>query len=52
MSGLQDLLKTYGKMKVGNVLWVWDYSTDKPRKKSEMTKQELAASEKAKYQKK
>lgn len=52
MSGLQNLCKLYGKMKVGNVLWVWDYVNDKPRKKSEMTKAELAASDAAKYKQK
>ena len=55
MSGLQRLLKMYGEMKIANsegksVLWAWDYKNDKPRIKSEMTKQELAESEKAKWQ--
>lgn len=31
------------------VVWVWDYATDQPRLKSEMTKDEIAASEKAKW---
>jgi major membrane immunogen (membrane-anchored lipoprotein) len=54
MSGLQKILKIYGQIKVkGNdgkeVLWVWDYAKDEPRIKSEMTKDEFAASEKAKW---
>lgn len=44
----------YGSMKVTadgkSVTWVWDYANDRPRLKSEMTKDELAASEKAKYE--
>jgi hypothetical protein len=38
MSGLAKLCKLYGKIKVGDVLWVWDYAQDMPRIKSEMTK--------------
>ena len=30
--------------------WVWDYKNDKPRLKSEMTKEEIAESEKAKWE--
>lgn len=33
------------------VTWLWDYKNDKPRLKSEMTKEEIAESEKAKWQK-
>ena len=48
--GLQKILKTYGEMKVsdnkGNtVTHVWDYANDGPRIKSEMTKEEIKASE-------
>ena len=32
------------------VTWRWDYKNDKPRVKSEMTKEEMAESEKAKWQ--
>ena len=32
------------------VTWLWDYKNDKPRLKSEMTKEEIAESEKAKWQ--
>lgn len=49
MAGLAKLCKLYGSMKINNVLWVWDYVNDKPRIKSEMTKQEIEANEKAKW---
>ena len=53
-AGLQKLLKTFGRMRVTGddnkkVMWVWDYKNDKPRIESEMTKEEIAESEKAKY---
>ena len=32
------------------VTWLWDYKNDKQRLKSEMTKEEIAESEKAKWQ--
>lgn len=52
--GFQRILKIYGEMKVtdskGNsVTHVWDYANDKSRIKGEMTKEEIAASEKAKW---
>lgn len=55
MSGLQRVLKMYGKMvckdETGkSVTWVWDYAKDKPMLQSEMTKEMTAASEKAKYE--
>lgn len=45
----------YGGVKLkdrnGNeVLWVWDYAKDEPRIKSEMTQNELLASECAKWE--
>lgn len=53
MAGLQKILKLYGRVKVGNgkeaVMWVWDYKNDKPRLESEMTKEEIRESEKAKW---
>ena len=54
MGGLARICKLYGSMKVkGNngevVEWVYDYAKDKPRLKSEMSKEEIEASEKAKY---
>lgn len=56
MGGLSKICKYYGRMEVidnqGNkVLWLYDYVNEKPRLKSEMTKEEIKASEKAKYQK-
>lgn len=55
MAGLQKILKMYGSIKATDtngktVVWIWDYVNDQPRLKSEMTKQELAANEKAKWQ--
>lgn len=55
LSGLQRICKMYGRINCsdanGNkVVWLWDYANDKPRLQSEMTKQEIAASEKAKWQ--
>ena len=55
MGGLRKLCKLYGSIEVadqfGNkVIHVWDYANDKPRLKSKMTKEEIAASERAKYE--
>ena len=52
--GFQKILKIYGEMKAtdnkGNsISYVWDYANDKARIKGEMTKEEIAASEKAKW---
>lgn len=52
--GLKRILKIYGEIKTtdnkGNsVTQVWDYANDKARIKGEMTKEEIAASEKAKW---
>jgi hypothetical protein len=54
-AGLQRVLKSVGSMIVQgedgkNVVWMWDYVNDKARLKSEMTKEELNASEKAKWE--
>lgn len=54
MAGLAQICKTYGTMEVvgedgKKVIWVWDYANDKPRLKSEMTKEEIAESNKAKW---
>lgn len=53
MRGLAKICKMYGSVRIkGNggkeVVWVYDYANDKPRLKKEMTKEEFAASEKAK----
>ena len=56
MRGLQKLCKMYGSINAGNdkdgkpVIWLWDYKNDKPRLKSEMTKEEIRESEKAKWE--
>lgn len=44
----------YGSMEVSDangkkVTWLWDYANDKPRLKTEMTKEEIIESEKAKW---
>ena len=54
MGGLAKLCKIYGSMTVqdanGNkVTWIWDYKNDKARLQSEMTKEEIAESEKEKW---
>jgi len=56
MAGLAKICRLYGSMDVtdkdGNkVTWLWDYVNEKPRLKTEMTKEEIAASEKAKWSK-
>lgn len=40
----------YGEMNIDGVKWVWDYVKEAPVKKSEMTKEEWAASERRKYE--
>ena len=55
MTGLQRMCKLYGSIYVTGadgkrVVWIWDYANDKPRLKSEMTKAEIMASEKAKWE--
>lgn len=54
MAGLAVICKMYGSMQAidasgKKVTWLWDYVNDKPRLKKEMTKEEIIASEKAKY---
>jgi len=53
MGGLARLCKMYGSMQVSEngkkVTWLWDYVNDKPRLKTEMSKDEIMASEKAKW---
>lgn len=46
MSGLQRVLKTHGRIKVGDIYWCWDYKNDCPRKESEMTETEIKANKK------
>lgn len=40
MTGLQKILKTHGEIKAGDVLWVWDYANNCPKKRTDMTDQE------------
>lgn len=49
LSGMQKICKAFGQVKIGDTLWVWDYYNDEARKKSEMTKEEIALSNKAKF---
>ena len=54
MAGLARICKMYGSLEVsdGNgkkVTWLWDYANDKPRLKTEMSKEEIMKSEKAKW---
>ena len=54
MGGLAQICKMYGSIEVSDasgkkVTWVWDYKNNKPRLKSEMTKEEISESEKAKW---
>jgi major membrane immunogen (membrane-anchored lipoprotein) len=56
MGGLARICKMYGGMTVTDkagrkVEWAYDYAQDRPRLKSEMTKEEWMASEKAKWDK-
>jgi hypothetical protein len=51
MGGLARICKMYGSLNVNGVEWIYDYVNDKPRLKSEMTKEEIIASEKAKWMK-
>jgi len=53
MRGLARICKMYGSMEASDangkkVIWLWDYVNDKPRLKTEMSKDEIMASEKAK----
>lgn len=47
MNGLEKVLKIHGQIHAGDVTWVWDYATNSPRKKSDMTKKEFRAAVKA-----
>lgn len=56
MGGLAKICRMYGGMKFQDsdgkeVVWLWDYKNEKPRLASEMTKEEIAESEKAKWEK-
>ena len=54
MGGLANICKMYGRLEVKGkdgkkVTWVYDYANDKPRIKGEMTPEEEANSERAKW---
>jgi hypothetical protein len=49
MGGLARLCRMYGQMNINGVIWIWDYVNEEPRIKSEMTKEEIAESEKTKW---
>lgn len=55
MAGLTKLCKLYGGIIVESngvkIEYIYDYVQDRPRIKSEMTKEEIAKSEKYKYDK-
>lgn len=56
MGGLAKICRMYGSMEAQSadgkkVTWLWDYANEKPRLKTEMTKEEIEASEKAKWMK-
>ena len=52
MAGLKRLLKGFGRMKMGDVVWVYDYANEEAVKESEMPtgSERWKASEKAKYE--
>jgi hypothetical protein len=54
MGGLRNICKAYGGMKFTDANgktteYEWDYAKDEPRLKGEMTREEWAASERAKW---
>lgn len=49
MAGLARICKIHGSITIKGVVWLYDYAQDKPRLKSEMTHDEIKASEQAKY---
>ena len=54
MSGLAKICKAYGSMKVGDVVWLYDYANDKPVREEEMPKgsDRWKDSERAKWERK
>lgn len=54
MGGLAKICKIYGGMEITDkdgktAKWIYDYANDKPRLESEMSEEEIIASEKAKW---
>ncbi len=55
MGGIAKICRLYGSIEVKDqdgktTIWLWDYAKDKPVLKSEMTKEDLAESEKVKWE--
>jgi len=55
MGGLANICKLYGSMVVKNnqgesITYIWDYVSNQARKASEMSEDEIRASEKAKWE--
>jgi hypothetical protein len=50
MSIYNKLCKAHGKLKINNIMYVWDYVDEKAVKESEMTKERFAESEKIRWQ--
>lgn len=56
MGGLAKVCRLYGSINITDtcghkVTWVWDYDREEARLKSSMTDEEIAKSEKMKYEK-
>jgi hypothetical protein len=49
MSGIRHICKQFGSVVINGKKWVWDYANDRPRVKSEMSKEEIKASKQARY---
>jgi hypothetical protein len=49
MAGLRRICKMYGGIVIQGKRWVWDYARDIPVLESEMTKEQLRESERAKW---
>jgi hypothetical protein len=47
MSVPRHICKQYGAIVINGKKWVWDYANDRPRIKSEMSKEEIKASKQA-----
>lgn len=40
----------YGRMKIGDTMWVWDHVKDEPVREKDMSEERWAASEKKKWE--
>jgi len=49
MGGLARLCKQFGAISLNGEYWIFDYEKDEPRKKSELSKGEIAKIEKYKW---